>query len=65
MLHSMVATVAMLMFFPPVVPGCQALCRKWLFQLGITGSVFLIEHHREKVGVGVDADDIDNGPLSE
>jgi len=61
----MVATVAMLMFIPPVAPGCQALCRKWLFQLGITGSVFSIEHHREKVGVEMDAFGIENGPLSE
>jgi len=27
----MVATVAMLMFFPPVVPDCQPFFRKWLF----------------------------------
>jgi hypothetical protein len=36
-----------------------------VFFVNMSGSVSSVEHHREKVGVGVDADDIDNGPLSE
>jgi hypothetical protein len=61
----MVAAAAMLMFFSRAALDCRPFSANGCFSVNIPGSASSVEHHHEKVGVGVDADDIEYGRLSE